>query len=180
MTLIGKILRQKIVVIFLILFSLMSIDSFSQDKNFKAYSLFVYNFMKYMEWPEKDNQGDFVIGTIGDSPIEMELNQLAKTKKIRGRNIVIKKYRGLEDVGTCHLLYVASSKTSLIKEIDKKLSGKSTLVVGEREGAAYKGAGISFAIAEDDAISFDINKKAIESHALKISSSLIKLGDVID
>jgi len=43
-----------------------------------------------------------------------------------------------------------------------------------------KGAGLSFVTLDDDELKFDINKKEIEQHQLKIAGSLINLGIVIN
>src|ERR1700740_2397343 len=69
----------------------------AQDVDYKAYTLFVYNFMKYTEWPEAQSKGDFVIGVLGSSPIQKELETLAATKKIKGRTILIKKITTVEE-----------------------------------------------------------------------------------
>jgi hypothetical protein len=151
----------------------------AQEVDYKSYTLFVYNFIKYIEWPENKAQGDFVLGIIGDSPVVAELEKLAATKKVKGRTIVIKKFSSLEQVTNCHLLYVTSSKSSLIKPLRELCKNKAMLIVGEREGLARKGAALSFVTLEDDVLKFDINKAEIEQHSLKIPGNLILLGLVI-
>jgi hypothetical protein len=152
----------------------------AQSTNYKAYSLYVYNFMKYVEWPEEESTGDFIIGLIGDSKIKEDLIVLANHKKLKGRKIVFKVFDKVEDITYCHLIYVSSSKSSSIKVINKKFASKPLLIVGEREESVYKGAALSFLTTDEDELKFDINKKEIESHKLKISSSLIKLGTLIN
>lgn len=152
----------------------------AQDTDYKAYTLFVYNFMKYIEWPEAQNKGDFILAVLGDSPITKELETLAATKKIKGRNIVIRKCKTPEDTYGCHLLFVPSSKSAVVKTLKEQTKDKPVLIVGEREGLAKKGASLSFVTLEDDELKFDINKKEIEQHQLKIASSLISLGIVIN
>lgn len=136
--------------------------------------------MKYIEWPEAQSKGDFVIGIMGDSPINKELQSLAATKKLKGRNIVLKKCNTAEEAATCHLLYITDSKSSAVKTLKEQMKDKPVLIVGEREGLAKKGASLSFVTLEDDNLKFDINKKEIEQHQLKIASSLIQLGIVIN
>lgn len=152
----------------------------AQETDYKAYTLFIYNFMKYVEWPEAQSKGDFVLAVLGDSPISKELQALAATKKIKGRNIVIKKCNTPEETVGCHLLYISSSKSAAVKILKEQTKDKPILIVGEREGLAKKGAGLSFVTLEDDELKFDINKKEIEQHQLKISSSLLSLGIVIN
>lgn len=136
--------------------------------------------MKYIEWPEAQSKGDFVIGIVGDSPISKELQALASNKKLKGRTILLKKFNSADEASGCHLLFVPSSKSSIIKNVKDQVKDKPILVVGEREGLARKGAGLSFVTLEDDELKFDINKKEIEQHQLKISSQLISLGIVVN
>lgn len=136
--------------------------------------------MKYIEWPEAQNKGEFVVGILGDSPIMKELQALSASKKIKGRTIVIKKFTDPASISGCHLIYVASSKSSLMKALKEQMKSKPVLIVGEREGTAKKGAALSFVTLEDDGLKFDINKKEIEEHQLKIASALISLGILID
>ncbi len=136
--------------------------------------------MKYIEWPEAQNKGDFIIAVLGDSPISKELQVLASGKKIKGRAIVLKKCNTFEETSGCHLLYISASKSASVKTFKDQIKDKPILIVGEREGLAKKGAGLSFVTLEDDELKFDINKKEIEQHQLKISGSLINLGIVIN
>lgn len=152
----------------------------SQETDYKAYTLFIYNFMKYVEWPENNSKGDFVICVVGESPIMKELQVLASTKKLKGRTIILKRCDSPEESSAAHLVFVPSSKSSLIKNIKEQTKGKPLLIVGEREGLARKGAGISFVTLDEDALKFDINKKEIETRQLKVSNSLINLGMVIN
>ncbi len=136
--------------------------------------------MKYVEWPEAQSKGDFVLAVLGDSPITKELQTLASSKKLKGRNIIIKKCNTPEETVGCNLLYISSSKSASVKALKEQTKDKPILIVGEREGLAKKGAGLSFVTMEDDELKFDINKKEIEQHQLKISSSLLSLGIVIN
>ena len=146
----------------------------AQDVDYKAYSLYVYNFVKYIEWPNLE--GDFVIGVVGDSPITKELENLAKTKKAKGHTIIIKKIISIDEANSCQLVYVSSAKSSMIRSINEKTKGRSVLVVGEREGSAKKGAALSFITLDDDVLKFEINKTILDQNKLKIPAVLANLG----
>ncbi len=136
--------------------------------------------MKYVEWPENRNKGEFIICVVGDSPIMKELQVLANTKKIKGRTIVLKRCDTMDETNNAHLVFIPASKSGIIKSMKEQTKGKPLLIVGEREGLARKGAGISFVTLEDDDLKFDINKKEIEMRQLKISNSLVSLGMLIN
>ncbi|MGZ3885386.1 MAG: YfiR family protein [Bacteroidia bacterium] len=164
----------------LLLRGLYSGESRAQETDYKAYTLFIYNFMKYVEWPEAQSKGDFVLCVLGDSPISKELQALASTKKLKGRNIVIKKCNTPEETAGGNLVYISGPKSSAMKTMKDLTKDKPVLLVGEREGLAKKGAGMSFVTMDDDELKFDINKKEIEQHQLKVAGSLINLGIVVN
>jgi hypothetical protein len=169
----------------LLLFVMIAVISFcfntkvkAQERDYKAYSIYVYNFIKYIEWPQASKSGEFVIAVIGDSPITAELKTLAATKKANGQTIVIKKIATISEVGNSQILYISEGKSNVIKEALEKTKNLPTLVIGEREGLVKKGAGINFVTLEDDTLKFQMNKKAIEEHSLQISTTLISLAFV--
>lgn len=151
--------------------------AFAQDVDYKTYTLFLYNFMKYVEWP--DATGDFVIGVVGDSPIKKELVILSENKKAKGRKIVVKAIASPEDALACNMIYIPSSKSAQLKLIAEKVKGKSILIVAEREGLAKKGAAISFLVDDDDALKFDLNKSVLESQSLKVANLLLQLAILV-
>ncbi len=163
--------------VFLMTFIGKTEKAFAQDVDYKTYTLFLYNFMKYVEWPT--TEGDFVIGVVGESPVKKELEQLAKNKKAKGRQIVVINVANPNDAAMCNMIYIPSSKSAELKPIYEKVKGKSVLIVAEREGLARKGASISFAIDDDDALKFDINKSTLDSQNLKIANMLMQLGILV-
>jgi hypothetical protein len=148
----------------------------AQETDYKAYTLFIYNFMKYVEWPEAMSKGDFTLAVVGDSPINKELQDLASNKKLKGRAITFKKYSSTDQIDDSHLIFLPSSKSAAMKTLKEQMKGKPVLIVGEREGLARKGAAISFVTMEDDQLRFDINRTILDQHNLKAASQLISLG----
>ena len=170
---------KKSLLLIILIFSLPCFKVFSQETDYKSYTLFIYNFMKYIEWPSNNTQGDFIIGVVGESAIVTELEKLSQTKKIKNRNIVIKKFQNLNELANCHLVYIPPNKSSMLKEIITIVQGKPVLLIAEREGLAKKGAAFSFVIEEDDILKFEVNKTIIEKQQLKIPSVLLSLGSVV-
>jgi hypothetical protein len=159
---------------------MVSLRTSAQEVDYKAYTLYIYNFMKYVEWPEQNSKGDFVLAAVGESPINKELKTLADSKKLKGRNIVFKKCETPLEAEASHLVFIPDSKSGTFKNIKEQTKGKPVLIVSEREGFAKKGAALSFVTLEDDELKFDINKREIEQHQLRISSQLVTLGILIN
>ncbi|MDX2188264.1 MAG: YfiR family protein [Bacteroidota bacterium] len=147
----------------------------AQEINYKIHSMFIYHFTRYVDWPDFKKSGDFVIGVYGSSPIQSELETMASTKKAGSQSIVIKKINNTDEATNCHIVFIPSSKSGELDAVMGASSNKPVLIVTEKNGLGKKGSGINFIIA-DDKLKFEINKSSVESHGLKVSGDLIKLG----
>jgi hypothetical protein len=162
-----------------ILFLFLSIYASAQNINYKLASLYVYNFTKYIEWPVKDKKDFFIIGVFGETPAYDEFKKMANAKKeVSGKQIVVEKISNISDLAGCDIIYIPASQSHRLKEIKDGLSTRSILIITEKPGMAHKGAGINLFLDEDDEnkLKFELNKKAIESAGLHVSSQLVNLG----
>jgi hypothetical protein len=160
--------------IFLIFLCLLGNELASaQNEKFKA--LFMYNFTKYIEWPANLRQGDFVIGVVGSPSMAAELQTIAEKQKVGTRNLVIKKFNSPDEIDNCHVLYIGRGKSSLIGSILAKMSGKSTLIITDKEGLALQGSGINY-IMDGDKLKYEVNRSNIEKKGLIVSKALLALG----
>lgn len=167
-----SILKLSTLLLFIIFFT------FGQDINYKVHSMYMYHFTRYLDWPENKKSEDFVIGVFGNSPIVSELEAIAISKKAGNQTIVIKKFNSVDDLAVCHILFVSSGKSGEIEKILTATNNKPILLVSEKTGLGKKGTGVNFVII-DDKLKFEINKSSIESHGLKVSVDLLKLGIVL-
>jgi hypothetical protein len=149
----------------------------AQSEKFKA--LFMYNFTKYIEWPASVRQGDFVIAVLGNSPMTKELEIIAGKQKVGAQNILVKTFNSVNDIDYCHILYVPSSKSASIAQIIEKISGKSILIITDKEGLASQGACINY-VSDGDRIKYELNKKNIEKRGMIVNSSLVTLGIAVN
>jgi hypothetical protein len=149
------------------------------DINAKTKTLFIYNFTKYVEWPESMRTGSFVIGVYGDYPsLLSELQNMASTKTAGSQKITIIQYQSLESIVPCHLLYINEDKGGDLPGVIKKLGEHPTLIVADAEGAAKKGACINF-YYEASKQRMEINAETIRKRELKISGQLLSLAKVV-
>jgi hypothetical protein len=144
-------------------------DANGQSDKFKA--IFIYNFTNYIEWPTA-NQGTFQIAVFGDSPIINELNIISTKKKIGSASIVVKKIKSPAEVGESKICYIPGAQKKSISEISAALKGKNVLIITEDAQDSF---GINFTEINNKE-TFEVSKTNIESHGLKVNSTLIALG----
>ena len=166
---------KRIGVIFLIV--CITLTAFGQKE--KIQTSYIYNFTSYISWPEAEKSGDFIIGVLGNGPIQNELINLASTKKVITQAIVIKNFSSAHDIEKCHILIITESKSNQLSEALAKLSGTSTLIITEAPGLATKGSGINF-VMKDGKMLFELNKGRLEKNGLKINSKLTALAVLVD
>jgi hypothetical protein len=142
----------------------------AQNEKFKA--MFIYNFIKYVEWPEGTNGSNFLITIIGDSPIKTELESIAGLKKVGTATLEIKRVKSIAEIGDSQIIYIPSAKKKLLPEVVTKSHGKPILIVSDEASGDF---GINF-IEMDGKLKFQIAKSRIESHSLRVNSSLLSLG----
>lgn len=156
----------------------ISVVSHAQSLNYSMASLYIYNFTKYIDWPNKYTSDEFVIGVYGSSPLTSEMNKLIAGKHVGSKLIVVKVFKSIEEAQGCQILFVPVDETTNLKKISEAFKGKPVLVVCEKEGLSKKGASISIFLDEDDdyKTKFEMNKAYIEIGGLIISQNLIHLA----
>lgn len=170
--------KVKYIVVFAILLC-SGVSSRAQSVDYKAQVLFMYNFMKYTNWPTP--VGDFRITVYGNSPIVAELKKLAMVKKTpNGKSIVVTEVMDARSITECEMLYIPDAKSKDLEEIINAIKDKPVLIITQRDGLVKKGACINFFIQDDDRLGFTVSIKNLEARKLKIGSELTILAEVVN
>jgi len=104
--------------------------------------------------------------------------QSVEGKEAKGRRVVVKRFKGLEELEFCHILFISSEMEGRMAEILDRLKGASTLTVSDIDGFARRGGMINF-ITVENKIQFEINVEAAERAKLQISSHLLRLARIV-
>jgi hypothetical protein len=142
----------------------------------KAQAMFIYNFSRLIEWPMAYKTGPFIIGVLGSSTVADELEVYAMGKKVGTQDIQIKRYKTVQEIATCHILFIPFSRTKQLAEIQSALQGKNTLLITEKNGALGEGAAINFVILADK-IKFELQTENVTKYGLKYSSKLLEMAN---
>ena len=167
---------KKFVFAFFVLFYMFNQgDLKAQEDMFKA--LFMYNFTKDIEWPDKS--GDFVITVLGNSSIVTELEKIAAKKKVGNQAMRVLKVNSPDQIGHSHIVYIVPSKSSQLDDVISAIGSKPVLLISDKPGLAKRGSGINY-VKIDGKQKFEINPSKIKSSGLKLNSFLTSLGIVVE
>ncbi|MBS1487616.1 MAG: YfiR family protein [Bacteroidetes bacterium] len=144
----------------------------------EVYSMMVFNFVKYVQWPANDNSQEFVIGVVGNSDIYNTLNSWYGGKPKGNKKYVIKNFAHASELTECQVIFLDKSKSGEFEAVNNKVKGKGTLVVTDRNGLGAKGSCINFKTV-DEKLRFELNQQAIEASNLKVSSALTSMAILI-
>ena len=154
-----------------------------RDTNAKIKAVFLYNFTKYIEWPEGKREGNFVIGVLGQSPVFSELANSAhkNTEKPSAvRYLDIKSCNDVNSIAECHMLYIPNGSSEMLKMAVDKSEGHNTLIVTDKAGLAkLGGADINFVVSNNK-VKFELNKSNVQKHELKVSNLLTNLAILVN
>ena len=151
-------------------------DGISKEYQLKA--AFLYNFSKFVEWPERafsSPESPLIIGVFRANPFGGELEKAVGGRRIKGRAIVVTLVPTAAAARQTHLLFVGAGHDSRLAELKEALRGSGVLTVGETEAFASHGGMITFKL-QSDSLRFAINKGPAQQAGLKISAQLQKLA----
>jgi hypothetical protein len=167
---------KKIVFIFALF---LAVSASAQERPMhEVYSMMVFNFAKYVQWPDHTGSGEFVIGVMGNHDVFTTLNAWYGGKPRGSKTYVVKKFNSAAEIGDCDVLFIANSKSNEFENVKSKVQGKGTLLITDKTGLGARGSAINFTTV-DSKLKFELNQKAVESANLKVSSSLSAMAILI-
>jgi hypothetical protein len=165
------------------LFCLISLR-FQQPSNFdtnaKIKAVFIYNFTRYFEWPDKKKEGNFVIYIVGKNDnLITELKGLAAKKKVGNQDIEIKNSSEFDAGIISQIIYILPDVSKSVTTAASKNKGKGTLVLAESVGACKTGSSINF-VAVENKLKFEYSKNNAVKAGLKTNDDFKALAINVD
>ena len=152
------------------------------SKEYQLKAVFLFNFAQFVEWPSKafpEAGSHLVIGVLGEDPFGACLDETVRGEKVNNRPLAVQRYRRVEEIGNCHVLFIAGSEADRLEQILTSLKGRNLLTVGDVEGFANRGVMIRFA-TEKNKTRLKINLEAAKAANLTISSKLLKPAEIVN
>jgi len=149
------------------------------DVEYKVKAGYVYNFTKFITWPE-DNSETFNLCIVGEDPFG-DLIDPIEQRTAFGRPIKLFRFNRLNKEQHCHILFISTSINDkvLLKGMLVIDDTRTSLTVGESEGFAAQGGMIGF-VNRLGKIKLQINLKALQQSGLKISAKLLEVAELIE
>ena len=149
---------------------------------YKVKAGFIYNFSKFVEWPEEKPSQDpnsIIIGIIPDTS-ETDVFFSLTNKSVGGKRIRVKKFRDVRDKGVeqCHILFFDSKDEGSVKESLLIVQYRSVLTIGHMEGFIQAGGIINF-FTEEGRLRFEVNLNAAKRARIKLGSQILMSAEII-
>lgn len=140
---------------------------------------FVYNFALFTDWPSDTTfeRGTLNICVNPYSPVRHSLEEF-QGKQVKGRRVAVHQLVTLEDLRTCHVLFVDVSDRGRWDRIKKGLATASVLTIADDQETAHDGIVISLAMS-GNRIVFDVDTRAARNAHLVLSSKLLRLARTV-
>jgi len=176
-----KVFLQLLITVCIILYT--GIFAHSQTLFGPEYSVkaaFVYNFTKFVEWPEEAymDANDFIIlCIIPDSP-NTDVFLSLQDKKVRGKRIIVKKCDKIEELQGCNILFLDSTDKAFIQKVLRETRDRNILTIGHMKGFSQDGGIINF-FTEEGRLRFEVNLDAAQRADLKLGSQILMSAEII-
>lgn len=136
---------------------------------------YIYNFMKFVEWPPNVIQQDYIVCVLGSNPFGQVIESLAR-KSIRDRSIRVVTDVALEQTQYCHVVFVSRSEAGRLMPVLLYLNRLPVLSISDIEGFSDKGGIIELVTVDKSKIAFRVSRSSAEHVGLHVSSKLLSMS----
>jgi len=152
----------------------------ASPSEYQVKAIFLFNIVQFVDWPPAafaDAQAPLVVGVLGKDPFGAYLDETFRGETASNRPVIVQRYRRVEEIETCHLLFISVSEARHLEQILARLKDRSILTVADG-GSGRRGVGIQFVTVQNK-IRMKIDLEAASAAHLTISSKLLKLAEIV-
>ncbi len=140
---------------------------------------YLYNFVKFVDWPEGGPPAAFTICVYGKDPFGGILDDAVRGRVAHGLPLRVRRLTTRDEGWDgCQVIFFGMQRAANLVPVLARLEGRGVLTVGDSEGFAEAG-GMLGLVVDHDRVRFEINLDALAAARLKASSRLIDIGRVV-
>lgn len=162
----------KLILILILFFT--SLNAYESEDKLKV--VVIAKVAKFIKWEDK-GYDKFII-TVLNNPYGELFNKILIGKRVKNKDIEIKYIDSIDELSQTNILYIPSSNTKSLESILDKTKGQNILTVSDIRGFADKN-GIMQIYFASQRVKLRINLNIAKEDNLKISSSLLRIADVV-
>ena len=156
-------------------------DAQSMDE-YKVKALFLYNFAKFVDWPDDVFRGPtdpITLCVLGVDPFGPALEDAVNFRFVGRRPLVVRRLSQSKHATGCQILFVSSSERHRLDAIFDAVKSASVLTIGESPNFIWSGGAIRFLLVEGNRVRFEINPQEAISQRLRISPNVLNLAKIV-
>lgn len=145
-------------------------------------AVYLFNFANFITWPASafaSSQAPFRICVLGEDPFKDKLDLAVENERVGERPVEVKRFTELEQTANCQIVFVSKSEQRFKAHIFEFLKPYPILTVSDMEQFLAAGGMIQF-YHKENKVRFFIRPQALAEATLKVSSRLLKVGDVVE
>jgi len=153
-----------------------------QYTEYELKSAYVYNFGKFIEWPDSvlnNPAAPFIIGVYGNNDFCEVLKQTIQNKTIKNRSVLIINVTTNDEMLSCSVIFISKVNKLQLAQIIHQVANKPILTVGDNIEEFCQSGGIINFTGQYSQKRFEINSKASARASLIISSKLLALSRIV-
>jgi hypothetical protein len=164
----------------IVLLLIVALQSMAQQERpaHEMHAMMLYNFIKYIQWPNESEPGEFVVGVMGEDDVFGTLKSWYDGKPKGVKKYVIKKLAAATEASDCSVVYLGKSKSKEFENVKNATTGKPVLTITDSYNLGQKGSCINFKVI-DGKLKFELNQGSVNGANLKVSGQLSSMAIVI-
>jgi len=155
------------------LLSAFKVPNSGNENAIKA--MFIYNFSKYFDWTQVNENSDFTIAVYGTTEVTNYLKEITKKKFIQGKSVYVKKASSLSELSDVQMLFIAGHNSQFIHAINNSVYSGSLIIITENPGNHKFLSHINL-IRVHDKLGFELNETRLKDNNIKFSKELSGLA----
>ena len=171
---------RRILVLATLLFG-VRVDAQAPTGESQVKAMFVYNFLKFVEWPPNASLGatdPFVVVIIGEGATADATARFLESKSIGERPLLVVRNRSDQSLEGARAAFVAERDAKKLHRVLDAAAAAGVLTIGEGEDFTTHG-GVIGLLVQDRKVRFDVDTSAAQTAGLRVSSKLLTLTRAI-